>query len=258
MDHPRRKPKKCTLADLTRAMAAAAAATAAEEEAAGDDNDDADEGDLGQRLRLQCLPGAAQRIYCLYDVDNAYIRELCQRITTDSFEQLSEAGVRIEALCRAVGDAEGTVRVVGKSMSMRWGWLKQSVYRAVVLVMKQMSIILEQPHAHTTRPADVVVPPVKQVDRHRNGHLLRRPARKKPNTTTPATKKARTQATSSQPPPSSQKAAAAGAAATGAPGEAQAPAAAAEEEQDEDEDDGLYDDDAEDDDDGMFQLLEFD
>ena len=184
--------------------------------------------------RLQCSPGTLQRLYCLYDVDNRYLHEICEHVLADDLETLSTGGV----VLRALGSDSERVRVLGGRLTARSGWFNDALFRGIKATLKRMVLLLEMPaRARPVLPADVVVPPQRQKDMHRNGHLIRRPAKKRaPSAAAPA-----------EAPPKEA-------------------AAVNEEDAEEDDDDGGAEEDEEEEqddddvfgDDGLIQLLEYD
>ena len=203
-----------------------------------------DEHDQSSVHKLQCSPGALQRLYCLYDVDNAYLREICAHVLADDLETLCAGGV----VLRALGDGAGSVRVLSRRLTPRSGWFNDALYRGIRATLKRMVLLLEMPpRARPVQPADVAVPPQKQKDTHRNGHRIRRPAKKRPHTSAAAAAAAR---------PPADGAPEEGSSAT----ETNVPEADKQEEEGEEEDDNGDEEEDEDDvfgDDGLIQLLEY-
>ena len=249
VDHPRRKRNKtATLTEFSQqAKALVGDGDDNDDEGDGDDNDDdgdsdsdeeededEDEEDMSAVHRLQCSPGTLQRLYCLYDVDNRYLHEICEHVLADDLETLSTGGV----VLRALGSDSERVRVLGGRLTARSGWFNDALFRGIKATLKRMVLLLEMPaRARPVLPADVVVPPQRQKDMHRNGHLIRRPAKKRaPSAAAPA----------------------------GAP--PKEAAAVNEEDAEEDDDDGGAEEDEEEEqddddvfgDDGLIQLLEYD
>ena len=194
VDHPRRKRNKmATVTEFSQQAKALADVGAGDdddddegeegaEDDEGDDDEESDEEeeegavDLSAVHRLQCSPGTLQRLYCLYDVDNRYLHEICEHVLADAREALCTDGV----VLRALGAGAERVRVLGSRLTARSGWFNDALYRGIRATVKRMVLLLEMPaRARPVQPVDVVVPPQRQRDMHRNGHLIRRPAKRR-------------------------------------------------------------------------------